>query len=431
MGTRGALCVQGLVLSLFLLAHPASGAGFSFDQQGARAMGMAGAFTAQADDPTAVFYNPAGLALLTEEDKKNLAVGATSFTLSEGLFQGLPPGSAAGTNGEQTNNDLVVPHAYAAHAFSPRVRVGLGVYSPFRMKTEWSNPGSFAGRFISQQSEIDTLDLNPVVAFRVGNSLGIGVGLVYRTASFKLVRRLAATDGLGDTVDVAGLSVDSGDETALGWNVGVLQRVGSFSWGATYRSAVTVDFAGGEATLTQISTGDSQLDDLIAATLPIGQAQPVVSSLDLPATASVGFALGHDTGSLVELDVDWTGWSRLESLAVDVQSGAQSDEDLGFTIPESFDDTLTYRLGYRYRTRTGTEWRLGYALDESPQPSSTVGPFLADADRNVVSAGVGRGWLDVAFNWIDFDQRIVTDNEADFNGNYRSSAWMVSATISH
>lgn len=40
------------------------GAGFALFEQGSRAMGFAGAFTAQADDPSAIFHNAAGLAFL-------------------------------------------------------------------------------------------------------------------------------------------------------------------------------------------------------------------------------------------------------------------------------------------------------------------------------------------------------------------------------
>jgi threonine dehydratase len=45
---------------------------------GARAEGMGGAFVAVADDPSAVFWNPAGIARL-EEDKTQL-VGTSSST---------------------------------------------------------------------------------------------------------------------------------------------------------------------------------------------------------------------------------------------------------------------------------------------------------------------------------------------------------------
>ena len=60
----------------------------------------------------------------------------------------------------------------------------------------------------------------------------------------------------------------------------------------------------------------------------------------------------------------------------------------------------------------------------------TDGAFLPDSDRNVLTVGVGLDWLDVAFAWTTYDQRIVSTSAQGLNGNYRASAWtfMMSAT---
>ena len=49
------------VFSVFLLPVVAFAGGFAANEQGAKASGMANAFSAQADDPTAVYFNPAGI----------------------------------------------------------------------------------------------------------------------------------------------------------------------------------------------------------------------------------------------------------------------------------------------------------------------------------------------------------------------------------
>ena len=53
-------------VTLLFLAAPAASfaAGFSVFEAGAKALGMGGAFVAQADDPSAIFFNPAGIASL-------------------------------------------------------------------------------------------------------------------------------------------------------------------------------------------------------------------------------------------------------------------------------------------------------------------------------------------------------------------------------
>ena len=59
-----------------------------------------------------------------------------------------------------------------------------------------------------------------------------------------------------------------------------------------------------------------------------------------------------------------------------------------------------------------------------------MGPFLADANRRVYTVGIGRDWLDVAFAWIEQEQRVIFDQVGGLNGNYRANAWVVSLTVS-
>jgi len=56
------------VLGVAAAVAPVSAAGFGIFEQGTRAMGMAGAFTAQADDPSALWHNAGGLAFFDETD---------------------------------------------------------------------------------------------------------------------------------------------------------------------------------------------------------------------------------------------------------------------------------------------------------------------------------------------------------------------------
>src|SRR5512136_1934648 len=76
-------------LAACLLLVPASsfGAGFALFEHGARAVAMGGAFGATADDPTALYFNPAGIAF-----QKGSSMAAGVFFITESsTFSGADP----------------------------------------------------------------------------------------------------------------------------------------------------------------------------------------------------------------------------------------------------------------------------------------------------------------------------------------------------
>lgn len=74
-----------VVLLVLLLPGLVFGAGFHIREQGAKAMGMANAFVAQADDPSAIFYNPAGIAF---QSGTQVSLGVTVVKVPETKFTG-------------------------------------------------------------------------------------------------------------------------------------------------------------------------------------------------------------------------------------------------------------------------------------------------------------------------------------------------------
>ena len=91
------------LLALPLLAVPAAAqaSGFAIESQGARAMGFGGAYVAQAADPSAIFYNAAGIGFLKG---KHLYIAGTFAGLSTD-FTGSGPYPPAGTL-ESSSNGL-------------------------------------------------------------------------------------------------------------------------------------------------------------------------------------------------------------------------------------------------------------------------------------------------------------------------------------
>ena len=126
----------------------------------ARGMGFAGAYTAQANDPSAIFHNAAGIAFLKG---KQIYLGGTFISPSSD-FIGANPFPGAGVTETGAAGKIPVPSLYYTQEFSENVVVGLGVYSPFGLKTEWANPNTYSGRFLSQRAELKGVAINPTIA---------------------------------------------------------------------------------------------------------------------------------------------------------------------------------------------------------------------------------------------------------------------------
>jgi len=415
--------------SLLLLASAAASraGGFAADQDGIKAMGMAGAFTAVADDPSCLFYNAGGMSLLR---KGTIVVGASGVSLQQSLYQGLPPGIGAGTTGEQTKTRSIPAHAYLVLPFGTRAKVGFGFDQPFGLKTDWSEPLSFPGRFISLTSQVRTYDLNPSFSFAVTPDLGIGVGAIYRLSDLYNTRHLATADpATGQPLDVASMDAGTDFDGGVGFDVGILHRPSpAFSWGFSYRSAIRIDYKGA-ARLTQILTGNSAIDALTAASLPLDSNLPIVSTIEFPSTATLGLALGWGSQNQVTtaFDISRTDWNRFTGLRV----GFVNNPSLSYTLQGAYKDALSYRLGLRWKRPGGAQWRLGAAYDQTPQPDASLGPFLPDANRTTLALGWGLDWLDVALQWVQWSDRTTLSNVDSLNGRYRTRAFVLGLSVNH
>ena len=426
-GNRPFVALVALLLSV-LLVTPAFGAGFLLFEQGSKAMGMAGAFTAQADDGSAMFHNVAGLAFqdFAEGKERSFLAGITFVRPTESGFQGQAPFPGPTATGEQADQLFTVPHVYFARRLNSRWTFGLGVNAPFGLSTEWDNPETFAGRYISTRAELSAVDLNPSVAWRVNDELAVGFGAVIRLSEISLQRFIPQRNPFtGAVVDVGFANLESSFDEGFGFNVGALyKRPGGLSIGFSYRSKVDTDYAGA-ATLTQIPTGDDGFDALVAASVPFGVPLALSTSLEFPDMASLGVAYEISEKLLVEADVNWTGWSSFDVVELEFVTAPALSE----TIPENYEDAQNYRIGVRYDTSDSRQWRFGVYFDETPQPEETVGPLLPDADRYGVTIGYGTKRYDVALMYVQFDDRTTTTNHDNFFGTYEFTIVLLGGSI--
>ncbi|HET7293146.1 MAG TPA: outer membrane protein transport protein [Vicinamibacteria bacterium] len=405
-------------LGLLLAPVAADAAGFALFEQGARGMGFAGAFTAQADDPSAIFHNAAGIAFLKG---RQLYVGGV-FVNPSTDFTGANPYPGEGRLESMDVGIVPFPSAYYTQALSDSLAVGIGVHVPYGLRTEWESPASFTGRFISTKAQLEGFALNPTVAWKVRDRLAIGGGIDIRFSSVELHRNVPAIDPFTQQVtDVAGVVLKSDTATDFGFNLGVLAKPNDrLSIGASYRHKVKQSYSG-DASFTLIPTGSAQLDAAVARTLPAG-AIAATTELETPAIASLGVAYRWNDWTF-EGDVNWYGWSSFDELPIELEGRS----DLSTVVVESYDDSWQFRFGVDRRLNDEWSVRGGYFFDQSPSPPESVSALLPDSDRHGICAG--GSWRRGAFRvdagawWVLSKDRTTEGvNRDHFDGLYESSA---------
>ena len=416
------------LLALPLLAVPASvqASGFAIESQGSRAMGFAGAYVAQAADPSAIFYNAAGIGFL--KGKQLYVAGA--FVGRSTDFTGSGPNPPVGTLESSGHGLGLLPSIYYSQQVGDKLVVGLGVSRPFGNRSEWDNPDTFTGRYICLACQIDSWSINPTIAYKLADRFSIGAGIDVRLSSFKLSRRLVADPNpFPQPKDVAELTLDSSTDTGIGFNLGLLAMpTENLSIGLAYRHEVTIDH-GAQANFVQILTGNTVLDQAVAIALP--GSQPATVSFTYPGSIAAGMALRRGYWT-IEADFQWMLWSSFDAVTISYLNSPAFNT----VLPEEWQNTWRGALGVEYLIKDDWEVRAGYGYDHSPAPTETISPFIHDADRHTF--GAGGSWKYEKLR-LDFNLRYVLFQTSStlgisrygYNGSYKSGSLQVGASLGY
>lgn len=347
------------------------GHGFANSAQGAKATAMGGAFTAIADDPTACFYNPAGIAFL---DESQIMAGTTIFTSWDSEFvssgnSGIP-GVSKGNTSRIRDETSALPFVHATHPFADGLVVGLSAYSMWGQKNIW--PDDWEGRFApgGRKAEIGSYRAQAVLAYAPTDSFSFSAGIYHEWLDLSMRQNLWA-QMLMTEFDY---SVE-GDSDGTGWLAGVLVRPSEhISLGAAYRSGVRHDL--------------DSLDIGISPEIPAFGIESTGGSMDFttPAILNAGAALTWEKWTLA-FDVMWTQWSAQDVLDIDFDRPVFGNS--GSRLEKKWEDTFTYGVGIEYACSETVSLRAGYIYDESPVPSKTLDPMMTAGDSQLFCLGLG------------------------------------------
>jgi len=366
------LCLVGFHLAENLVW----GLGFRIPNQDAEATARGNAFVATADNPSALYYNPAGI---TQMQGQNVQLGAHVISVNSHY--------KASTGGAEADTDFEiqpVPEFY--YVYAPKdypLAFGLGVYAPFGLGLEW--PGNVPFRTLAGEGRLQYITVSPIVAWRINSTLSIAAGptLNYSTA---MLRR-----GIGIVPDDEFRFRGNGH--AFGAKAGVLwQPHPKWSLGLSYFSPTTVDYRGNST------------------------AKPIVpqkfgtsAELEFPQFIMGGISFRPTTNWNVEVGVDWTDWDTLDT--VTLKGTAFGEVPLVFNWKSSF----LAHFGVSRYLRHGYWVSAGYFFSENSTSDADFNPIVPDTDLHVASMGFGH--KGEHWNWAISGQIIAGPARQITNGN--------------
>jgi len=365
------------------------GTGFDLPDQDAFAVGRGMAVEATADNPSAIYFNPAGI---TQLDGNNVRVGVYGVFLDPGYK---PPGSS--TTYDSQDRLHAIPQLFYTYSLKDYpFSFGLGLYSPFGLSDTWPQNTGF--RTVATQGALDYYTINPVVAYKLPWNISLAAGLMVNYSYVDLQQGLTP-------VPNNDLFRFKGDAWALGYNLGLRwQPIKQLSFGVTYRSSTEMDYSGH----TESQSNGSPL--------------PAVPATSGSATVNYPFPMEIVTGVSyrptekwnLEFDAQYTDWDQLGNLTIH-QSYHNPLVPLSY-VPLDLDWQSSWYFEWGVTRYFDCGWHIsaGYIFNENSVPDSHYTPLVADEDRHFFSIGTGyKGKhldFDIAYQLGYGPDRVVVDS---------------------
>lgn len=388
-----------LVVLVLFFAADVNATGYRLYELGAKAATLAGAFTGRADNTSAIYYNPAGIAF---QNGLGFRLNVVYFNLKHSAYVPDDDATYNSANGQLRGS------LFVAYTFIDRISIGVGYFQPYSMETDWHT--NWPGVTHSLNSRLNTGYFRSVLAFKFNDMLSIGVGLdIVRGTIHWNYNRTFSSPRYSFKKDVLTEIDTSG--TGTGFAAGILFRPSDkIGIGIRYQHKVEIALEG-RTKFGQSGAGifiphpaypEITVWDLIQ---DFYSYEAVTSSITMPAEFVIGIKVAPTKKLTFHLDVNWTGWSEFQGIKFNT---VISEEDLqqrfydlygdfyeilpdwasqGFEM--KMKDVWCFKFGAEYYLKDVLALRAGYSRSQTSLPDEYLNAFLPVLPRNVISFGVG------------------------------------------
>jgi long-chain fatty acid transport protein len=389
------IALISLITSSVLLAG-----GYKVPENSTNAVALSAANVAHNQNSAdAAYYNPAKMIFMSDEnhlDSNLIYIGLEKAEYKGDVSSNGTPLGSHDIESEEEN--FVVPslHYVSSKLGKNSARVGVSVVSPGGLSKRWKNS---VASMSAEEFTMQTVEVNPTVAFEIEKNLGIAFGF-----------RMVHSSGVADAVPVKDVIYQNmtGDSIDFGYNLALAyQPLEEVEIGITYRSKID---------LTLDGDADLKYTDMASGTVVLDGNYDGSVSLPLPASFTIAVAYTLPTKTTIELVYDKTMWSAYKSLNFDY-ANPTAEAIFGVEHEKNWSDATSYRLGVTQELDALTLMG-GFVIDESPVPDSTLGFELPGSDSLSLSFG-GRYKLnekmDIALSalYSMHEDRDVTNDDLD------------------
>jgi len=304
-----------IVVGLILLTNLSLSWGFEVynSTPGSRAMGMAGVFSAQADDSSAIWYNPAGL--------KQASMGTSDMTID------ISERITSDDNVHFSTSDTAITYAAAYSNNIPFLQrwtdsVGLGIayHSPYQLA-------------INVNENVDPSDVS-------SRTYGL-INATYQQVSGVIAASMGQTLSIGTTVDMLWADIDCVDygfcvknaPYGMGASLGVLYSAyksdrTTVNLGAVWRSRVSIDYR---------STPNSGIGSVLGGYIP-----------DRPESYNLGLNLRYFAPSVLinsNVIIERTSWGDAAGEAPALSNYNKFGVSTELLFPTTANNVVALRVG--------------------------------------------------------------------------------------
>jgi long-chain fatty acid transport protein len=404
--------VNTAILSVLAASTAHAGSFSLYTESSAAAIGnYAAGVAAEAADASTGWYNPAGLALLHNQQVVFGGVGVfpSSKLTGSSTFHvdtvPLPFRDYTETfSGIEGGKSAFVPSFHYARPLGENTTFGFSVVSPFGLSTDWgiASPVRYEATF----SELITANFSPELGTKLTENFAVGAGLDLQYARVKFNRMLGVPNVINTANAVFGgtaspyaddtLSYNKGSSFGVGYHVGIM---GLFNEqhtriGLNYQSKMRHTFNGySKLSGPLASTGDLFPNPV----LPYNERYANnLNSAPIQFPDVVTLSAYHDLNEQLALlgSLVYTGWSCFNSIQLNnvpapgiSAGGVVSSVVVNSVAQQNYNDAWRAAIGANYKFNQQWMLRVGGGYDQTPTNNMDRDVRLPDVDRWALSVG--------------------------------------------